>query len=358
MFPNEPGRVVTMADFGVAGRPALKIVSANLTQHRLHLFSAERTPTTPAADAVAASICLPVIFSPWLIDGELHVDGGIVSNLPAWPFDEERELDPEALTIAVEIEEPPRPASKARHGWLPAFVRTALFGSAELNVRVSGPAEQLALPTRLNLLDFDVSADIAAREVREVAAAALVRLDKRLFRLPEIYRNACQVAQAIAVDGLNLTVGRRGNHPRVRVAVGRLERGYTRSLRLSHGVGFEDDPDEFMLVPLEGSVAGAAWYDKQSILELYPLDAARDMPGAANRLRRKSRWQGLAWIMCIPILDDVVGEPRLLVQLDGNSRLAQDAKTEAALSSVEEAVKDFFRLILHELKDLEDGNDL
>jgi NTE family protein len=233
-----------------------------------------------------------------------------------------------------------------------------LSGSAELNVRVSGPAEQLALPTRLDLLDFDVSAEAAAREVREVAAAARLRLDKRLFRLPEIYRNACLVAQALTVDALGLTPGAVGDAPRVRVAVGRLERRYSRSLRLSHSIGFEDDPDEGMLVPLVGSVAGAAWFEKQSILELFPFDPERDLPGAPNRLRRKSRWRNLAWVLCIPILDDMTGEPRLLVQLDGNSDLRQDAETEAALNSVEGAIKDFFGLVLSELKELEDDDGL
>jgi len=358
MFPGETGRIVRMCDFGTGDRPLLKIVSANLTQRALHLFSADRTPQTAVADAVAASICLPVIFTPWVIDGELHVDGGIVSNLPAWPFDEERELDPEALTIAVEIEETPTRQSPSRYAWVPAVVNTALSGAAELNVRVAGPTEQLALPTRLRLLDFDIPAETASKEVREIAAAAGLRLDKRLFRLPLIYRNACQVAQALAVDALGLVPGAKGAAPRVRVAVGRLERGYVRSLRLSYSVGFENDTDEITLVPLEGSVAGVAWADKQSILELFPFDPGRDLPGPTNRLRRKSRWQGLAWVLCIPILDDVTGKPRLLVQLDGNSDLRQDAETEAALDSVEEAVRDFFGLVLHELKELEDENGL
>jgi len=354
LFPDDPARVVRFSDFGVDGRPPLKIVSANLTARQLHLFSPEKTGDTPVADAVAASICLPVIFRPWRLDGELHVDGGIVSNLPAWPFDEERELDPEALTIAVEIGEPPgRNAHPSRFSWLSAAVRTALSGSAELNVRVAGPAEQLALPTRLDLLDFDVSREAAAREVREVATATGLRLDKRLFRLPEIYRNACQVAQALALDGLGLNPGGAGDAPRVRVAVGRLERGYCRSLRMSHSVGFDADPDEYMLVPLEGSVAGAAWRDRESRLEVYPLAAELDLPGVGNRLRRKSRLPNLAWLMCIPILDDETGEPRLLVQLDGNTTLPEDAATGAALNSVEEAVKDFFSLVLHELKELE-----
>ena len=356
LFPGEPDRVVTFADFGVAGRPPLKIVSANLTERRLHLFSPEKTPDTALADAVVASICLPVIFRPWPIAGDLHVDGGIVSNVPAWPFDEERELDPEALTITVEIEEAPsRVRHPSRFSWIAAAVRTALSGSGELNVRVAGPAEQLALPTRLDLLDFDVAGAVALREVREVTTAAGVRLDKRLFRLPEIYRNACQVAQALAVDGLGLTPGGAGATPRVRVAVGRLERGYRRSLRMSHGVGYEDDPDEFMLIPLEGSVAGVAWRDCESRLEVHPLSPELDLPGAANRRRRKSRSSNLAWVMCIPILDES-GQPRLLVQLDGNFPLPETATTAAALTSVEEAVKDFFNLVRHELKALEDDD--
>lgn len=356
LFPQEPDRVVRMSDFGHDGRPALKIVSANLARRALHLFSADRTPDTAVADAVAASICLPVIFQPWTVDGELHVDGGIVSNLPAWPFDEERELDPEALTIAVEIEDRTPTRTLNRYSWMPAAVRTGLFGSGELNLRVAGPAEQLALPTRFKLLDFDKSGADAAAEVREVAEASGVRLDRRLFRLPEIYRNACQVVQALAVDGLGLPSDRRGASPRVRVAVGRLERGYLHSLRLSHSVGFEDDPDEFMLLPLDGSVAGAAWREGESRVESYPLALERDLPGDANRLRRKARWSDVKWVMCIPILDEATGAPRLLVQLEGNSALAQDAETADALESVEEAVKDFFNLVLHELRELEDDH--
>src|SRR5271167_2899490 len=85
MFPDEPDRVVRVGDFAQDGRPTLKIVSANLSRRSLQLFSPERTPDVPVADAVAASICLPIIFAPWRIDKAAFVDGGIVSNLPAWP---------------------------------------------------------------------------------------------------------------------------------------------------------------------------------------------------------------------------------------------------------------------------------
>ena len=356
MFPHEPHHIVSMRDFGREGRPALKIVSANLSRSELHLFSPERTPDTPVADAVAASVCLPVIFSPWVIDNELHCDGGIVSNLPAWPFDEERELDPEALTIAVEVAATPTTNKPTRFSWLPAALQTGLFGAGELNLRISGPAEQLALSTEFKLLDFDKTPEEAADEVQAVAALAGLRLDKKLFRLPDIYHNACIVAQALAQDGLQILPGGVGNQPRVRVAVGRLERGYVSSLRLSYSVGFEDDTDEFMLLPISGSVAGYAWEQKQSAFETFPLPPDLDLPGYENRLRRKMRWSGLKWVMCIPILDDKSGEPRLLVQIEGNQTLASNDDTKAALDSVEEAVKEFFAQILSELKELEDDH--
>ena len=356
LFPHEPGRIVTMSDFGVGERPALKVVSANLSRRSLQLFSAERTPGIAVADAVAASICLPIIFRPWSIGNDLHVDGGIVSNLPAWPFDEERELDPGALTIAVEIESRPDQRLLGRFNWLASAVPTALFGSGELNLRFAGQAEQLALPTTFELLDFDKGIDAVTAEVRDVALAAGIRLDKRLFRLPEIYRNACQVAQVLALDGLGLAPGGRGAAARVRVAVGRLERGYVQSLRLSHSVGFKDDTDELMLLPLAGSVAGTAWRRRESMVEAYPLAAELDLPGEANRQRRKSRWSDVKWVMCIPILDEDSGKPRLLVQLDGNTELPWNADTASALEGVEEAVKDFFNLVLHELKELEDDH--
>lgn len=96
--------------------------------------------------------------------------------------------------------------------------------------------------------------------------------------------------------------------------------------------------------------------DGESRVESCPLAPERDLPGEANRLRRKARWTDVKWVMCIPILDEATGAPRLLVQLDGNSTLPQDSETAGALESVEEAVKDFFSLVLHELRELEDAH--
>ena len=355
MFPDEPDRVVRMDDFARNGRPTLKIVSANLSRRSLQLFSPERTPDVPVADAVAASICLPIIFAPWRIGQAAFVDGGIVSNLPAWPFDEERELDPEAMTIAVGIADTWNAPIVRRFNWLPSAIRTALFGSGELNLRVSGEAEQLVLERSLKLLQFDLTPDQARQEVRDGEAAASVRLDKRLFRRPELYRNACEVTRGLAEDVIES--GLEIDAERVRVAIAVPDRNYHHSLRLRFSAGYEEDADEGMLLPIEASVLGAAWRARESRFEIAPFPAGLDLPGEANRFRRKLLWPKLAWQLCIPILDEG-GRPRLAVHINGAARLPADQRVEDAITEIESSVKEFFQLIMKELSELEDSHGL
>ena len=355
MFPAEPERVVKLGDFGLCGRPTLKIVSANLSRRRLQLFSPERTPDVAVADAVAASICLPLIFAPWRIEGSTFVDGGIVSNLPAWPFDEERELDPQALTIAVEIADTSNAPVVRRFNWLRSAIRTALFGSGELNLRVSGQAEQLVLESSLDVLQFDLTLTQARQEVRDAEAAASVRLDKRLFRRPELYRNACEVTRGLAEDVIESALRIRGK--RVRVAIAVPDRDYHHSLRLRFSSGYEADADEGMLVPIEGSILGAAWAARESRFELAPFPPELDFPGDTNRLRRKLCWPKLAWQLCIPILNKD-GLARFMVHLGGDAKLPVDLSLEDAVTEIENSVKEFFNLIMEELSELEDGHGL
>jgi len=356
MFPEEPDRVVSMGDFGKDGRPTLKIVSANLSKRRLQLFSPERTPEVAAADAVAASICLPIIFQPWRINRSTFVDGGIVSNLPAWPFDEERELDPQALTIAVEIADTSSTPLVHRFNWLPSAVRTALFGSGELNLRVSGQAEQLVLESSLHLLQFDLTLEQARQEVRDGEAAALFRLDKRLFRRPELYHNACEVTRGLAEDVIESALGIKAM--RVRVAIAVPDKDYHHSLRLRFSSGYEANADEAMLMPIAGSVVGTAWCARESRFELAPFPDEFNLPGDANRLRRKCVWPDMAWQLCIPVVDDA-HRARFTVQISGDAKLpVTNPRLEYAITEMESSVKDFFNLIIKELSELEDDHGL
>jgi NTE family protein len=176
------------------------------------------------------------------------------------------------------------------------------------------------------VLQFDLTPEQARQEVRDGEAAASVRLDKRLFRRPELYRNACEVTRGLAEDVMESALNIKAT--RVRVAIAVPDHHYHRSLRLRFSAGYQDDTDENMLVPIEASVLGAAWQARESRFEIAPFPAGLHMPGEANRLRRKLLWPKLAWQLCIPILDEE-NRPRLAVHITGDAQLPtnQSVKT-------------------------------
>lgn len=351
LFPGEPGRVVRMGDFGTNGRPTLKIVSANLSTGRMELFSPERTPDVAVAEAVAASISLPIIFEPPKIGDDLHMDGGIVSNLPAWSFDEERELDPEAITLAVEIETATERRVLNKFNWAAAFIQTGLFGSAELNLRAVGQAERLLLSTSLNLLEFDLTPQRAFKEILDAERAATTNLDKWLFRRPEMYRDACKTTKALVDDVLETVLEQR--NPGVRVAIAAPDRGHTRSLRLRYSTGYDGYNDEGMLLPIDGTVVGQAWATKESWFEVSPLPAQFSLDGPEHRLRRKALRQDLKWVLCIPILSGPVDGLRFVVQIDGGKELPHGETVDSVITRIEYDVKEFFGMLADRLTEME-----
>jgi NTE family protein len=78
----------------------LKIVAADVTSGTVRVFSQVSTPGYSVAEAVRASISIPFFFRPHRVSSHIFntnevettlvlVDGGLVSNFPAWVFDDE-----------------------------------------------------------------------------------------------------------------------------------------------------------------------------------------------------------------------------------------------------------------------------
>ncbi len=73
----------------------LKIIATDLSNNKIKIYGQNETPTVRVAEAVAASISIPFFFQPKQIKVQNDqmielVDGGLLSNFPAWVFDEER----------------------------------------------------------------------------------------------------------------------------------------------------------------------------------------------------------------------------------------------------------------------------
>lgn len=351
-------RQILMSDFNGETLPRLKIVAADLTGRRLELFSCESQETTPVADAVAASICLPVIFGIWRIGAARYVDGGIVSNLPAWPFDEERQLDLEAITVAFDIGKPNDDVPKAPSTltWPAAILDTAMFGSRMLSRRAVGLSELITFRPSIDMMAFDLGSKEVRQELDNATKFALAEIDKRLFSYPETYERACEAViqpteQFIAASGV-LAGPRSG---RVRVAVALPPEGFRNSLRLRFVANFADDPDQMVLVPLEGSFVGAAWKSKQPRIFIKDARTGRfpadfDMRTPNRRALRRYFWRDLEWSLCVPICG-ADGEPRCVVTVDGSDRLVDSKKTRSAFDDLAVEVRKVFEPIVLELQE-------
>ena len=364
LFPDEPGRVVRMSDFdGRDGRSVLKIVASNLRSRDLELFSADngQNASTPVADAVCASICLPIIFRLWKIGAARYVDGGIVSNLPAWPFDEERALDPAALTLAFDIPASAVTSSPGPLNWLPATIQTGFFGRALLNLRGMRQVELVELETSLGVLDFDLDREQLVREVGDATNAAETALDRRLFQEPRVLRAACEAARTSVLDVLaqaGSEVLPAGGAGRVRVAVAGPDRGFVRTVRRRQTAGFEaGDADGGALVSLVGQVGPPeAWTSLEPELEL----SARGELGFEQSGGDAGRpaWRGVRWRLSVPISEPRAGEAgKLLVLLDGSAPLAPGQPTEDVMTRLAEGVKVLFAGVLEALHTGEENAD-
>ncbi|KTB77030.1 hypothetical protein AO070_19635 [Pseudomonas syringae pv. syringae PD2766] len=286
----------------------LKIISTNILGECLELFCYERTPDTAVADAVAASICLPVIFRPWglkfrrstenldrYVSGSFF-DGGLMSNLPAWPFDEERLIYPGTTTIALGIRpevtiEPYKP----KH-WLGSVINAIISGTGEIHTRAVGRIIKIPLRCRLNLLDFDAPINKIYDEVRRSRNQVTHQLRRELTTYPALIDDATEVLHAGVMAKLAEYQNRwytesLGEHT-IRVAIGAQRSGTMSSLSLISGAGFTDQhPDSKITLPLIGSAAGLAW-SEGAVAATLPWDENIALH-APDRM-----WGPVKWFMC------------------------------------------------------------
>lgn len=69
---------------------SLRVVTTNLSTCDIQVFGSENTPDVEVAHAVSASAAFPFFFRPVRIGDHMFVDGGLVSNAPAWLLDDIR----------------------------------------------------------------------------------------------------------------------------------------------------------------------------------------------------------------------------------------------------------------------------
>lgn len=122
----------------------LKVVAGDLLSGKMRVFGGNGDADLDAVDAAIASASYPLFFQPFPFQGSLFVDGGLLSNLPAWVFDDERLKQQKPIpTFGFRFVEVPllgRPVSiNDPPSSLPEFFKrlatTSIFGGQALGVR-------------------------------------------------------------------------------------------------------------------------------------------------------------------------------------------------------------------------------
>ena len=341
-------RLVTFAELEDSGK-ALKIVASNIVRGRLELFSPKTTPNASVADAVAASVAIPIVFRPRKVrrvgeeySEKLYTDGGLVANRPVFAFDEERAENKNMLCIVSSFPEqkpqagqrilqplPERPwrqrsLSEMRHG-LDTFVanaRTAIFGASDLDLRAAGRHIDIVndLKTKdgeegggggvgvgvMSVLDFDASMEKVEEYVKKSQLLTRKRLDleRAIHRNNEVIRE--EMIQIVA-DLLRLDRG----EVQVRCALAVLDTYFDNAgntFSLKYCKGFDLDPDERATLPVTNAAVEAS-------LQRGGLAGveATDLNPERNRARREQYFnigpdgwarkvtpESLQWSICMP----------------------------------------------------------
>ncbi|WP_072372835.1 patatin-like phospholipase family protein [Hyphomicrobium sp. NDB2Meth4] len=153
----------------------LKIVASDFYAQEAVVFT-----SGPLRQAVAASMALPVIFQPMVIDGRVLIDGGLVNPLPFDIIADEADL-----TVAVDASGAPvrRPDQEVPKAWETLFAANFIFERTIIREKLRSRQPDLYIDagtSRFQILDF-----LKLDEILAAAEPAKERVKAQLSRLLE-----------------------------------------------------------------------------------------------------------------------------------------------------------------------------
>jgi NTE family protein len=153
----------------------LKIVASDFYAQDPVIFS-----SGPLRQAIAASIALPVIFEPVLVEGRVLIDGGLVNPLPFDIIAGEADL-----TVAIDVSGAPAPrvGRKKPKAWEALFSSSLIFERTIIKEKLRSRQPDVYIhagTSRYQVLDF-----LKIDEILAAAAPAKERFKAQLTRVLE-----------------------------------------------------------------------------------------------------------------------------------------------------------------------------
>jgi NTE family protein len=289
----------------------LKIIAAEHQRRAIREFSSVLDPDLPIADAVCASISIPFVFTPKKIGGVEFVDGGMMSNFPAWVFDEElKNVSPFTPIIGFRLvgdsESSPSDEQILMH-YTRNVAYCALFGDGKLETRNVGNLIELLLPVKLGMLEFD-----ATKERKENAYSSAYRAAEKFLSgsgnvAPEsLMKRLLGVAEKVIKERIGIL----GLHLRLCIMIPVS----ANSLRVAYSKNMEgeEDTDDQLVLGFHQGASGECWMCKKpvecNLVEARELYSQRwKMDKRQQRLIRPT----LKSLLCLPMFkpgsDSIIG---------------------------------------------------
>ena len=116
----------------------------------------QTAPTRSIAEAVAASISIPVFFRPTELTGDLHLDGGLLSNFPAWIF-LEKSLEAQLPILGFELVDiENRDIQHDPISFTSALISSVVSGKKRLEIRGIARLYSIQIPVTASTFKFDM----------------------------------------------------------------------------------------------------------------------------------------------------------------------------------------------------------
>ncbi len=281
----------------------LKIVASNLNTQEPIVFSKEQWPEMEVAQAVRASMSIPFFFRPFRQGTHAIVDGGLMSNFPAWVFDAERSKIPITIpTMGFRLVEE---KTENQIGDLSAFgkavLSTGLGGYKRLQTRGIENFIEIPIPTKgISFIKFDLSAqeknsllDSGRLATREILSRVARPKPARMIVLQ--LEGACNAIKSVA-----------GSNKHLRANVFLPSGGG--KVKIFYQYNMDTDPDREFEFAIDAGVTGRCWQEKK--LQLGDLAEVRDLAQAdPGYLMRKWKFRPQDQAAVRPTLQSLLSLP-------------------------------------------------
>lgn len=306
--------------FGVLGDDwptvlPLKIVATDVDRGSLEVFDAIDTPDVVVAEAVAASIAIPVVFRPALIPSfrpGRFADGGLVANLPIWAVAEDKlayerkhfDGSPVPIVGFRLSAERDGTARDTLLGYVRKLGSAALQGSQGAATRFLDDVAIVPLTTTLTLLELDKGWE-TYRKAREAGRASADRhLRFTLEVKPDRIRTELSAVRDQALAIVNRLRTARGDDEVGQMRVNLITPFGRHSLRVVESVHMDADADDRLLLDRRGRGAAEAFREKGlRVFQLGPEFERRDREFMTKHEAALVRASVRATV-CVPIFAD------------------------------------------------------